>query len=63
MFPALEDINLLNSPEQQKQIEAQQAQMKQLQMMLEVAKIRGGKLHLSPEESRETPPTRKGARR
>jgi hypothetical protein len=50
MFPALEDINLLNSPEIQKQIEEQQAKEKQINMMLEVAKMRGGKLHLSPEE-------------
>ena len=50
MFPALEDINLLNTPEQQKAIEDQQAKEQQIKMMLELAKMRGGKLRLSPEK-------------
>jgi len=50
MFPALEDINLLNTPEQQKAIEDQQAKEQQIKMMLELAKMRGGKLQLSPEK-------------
>ncbi len=49
MFPALEDINLLNTPEQQQAIEKQQAQEKQINFMLQLAKMRGGKLQMSPE--------------
>lgn len=44
MFPALEDLNLLNSPEAQKKIEDAQNKEKQIKMMLELAKLRGGSL-------------------
>jgi hypothetical protein len=55
LFPALEDINLLNPPDVQKQIEQQQAQQKQIEYMLELAKMRGGKLHLDPNENQNQP--------
>jgi|GEM_PF-2165526 len=57
MFPALEDINLLNDEETQKKIEDQQNKQKQIEMMLQLAKMRGGKLQLDPNN-----PAGKGAR-
>jgi len=59
MFPALEDLTLLNTPEQQKQIEQQQAKEKQIQFMLELAKMRGGSLNL-PSGGESTPAKRGG---
>jgi hypothetical protein len=60
MFPALEDIELINPPETQKVVGEQIQKQKQMEMMLQVAKMRGGKLHLDPQGQPKGQPKGKG---
>jgi hypothetical protein len=61
MFPALEDLEIINSPDEQKKKQAALDKQKQIEQMLQLAKMRGGKLHLDPEKG-AVPPRRKAGR-